>query len=122
MVTKLNPKYFLKYNVNKSYFDGKIILYRDRRPTGKLVEYADIKYRLGSSETFKISGSVSNPKRAIYKITNSYDSHLVLSSEDSQGYLFVYDGFEISTQSTSGAADAPKQIKFILYPLLRQED
>ena len=97
-------------------------MYSDRRPKGKFVEYADVKYRLGSYETFKISGSVSNPKRAIYKITNSYDSHLVLSSVDSQGYLFVYDGFEISNLSSSGAADSPKQIKFLLYTLLKQEN
>ncbi|MHA2336588.1 MAG: hypothetical protein ACXACX_04760 [Candidatus Hodarchaeales archaeon] len=44
-------------------------------------------------------------------MTNSYDSDLILSSEDSDGYLFVYDGFATSDGSMQ-SADGPKQIQF----------
>ena len=117
MVVKLDPKLFLNYNEHKAHLDGKIILYYDRRPKENLIEYEGVKYSIGPSESIKISGSISNPKRAVYKITSSYDSHLVLSSADSHGFMFVYDGFETSSFSTGGAADAPKQLKFLFYPL-----
>jgi hypothetical protein len=119
-ITQLDPKSFMNFEEHKTHLEGKIILYSERRPPGNSLEFKDVKYRLGSSETIKIAGSISNARRAVYKMTNSYDSDLILSSEDSDGYLFVYDGFA-SSDGSMQSADAPKQIQFRFFHLTKEE-
>ncbi|MHA1983267.1 MAG: hypothetical protein ACW967_02855 [Candidatus Hodarchaeales archaeon] len=118
-ITQLDPKSFMNYEEHKPYLEGKLILYSERRPPGNSLDFKEVKYRLSSSETIKIGGSISNAKRAVYKMTNSYDSDKILSSEDSDGYLFVYDGFG-SSEGSMQSADAPKQIQFRFFHLIKE--
>jgi len=112
---QIDPSLFENYAQHKAHLDGKLMLYADRNPQGKILDFGGKQYTLGDRQKMNLSGAISSPDRALQKMTLSYEWDSFIKNLEGDGILFVYAGFEPSASSMS--SEAAKQLKYNCYPL-----
>ncbi|MHA2363417.1 MAG: hypothetical protein ACXAC7_05630 [Candidatus Hodarchaeales archaeon] len=117
-ITRLKPSKFEKYEENKDHIDNKFILYSDRQPQGKFVEYEAKQFNLGLKMDIDLPGSLKDPLQSLYKIALTYEWDNLTALIDAIGYLFIYNGFVPSGPVAKEKGKAIKQLKFLCYPLI----
>ncbi|MFW9927849.1 MAG: hypothetical protein ACFFD1_00490 [Candidatus Thorarchaeota archaeon] len=121
MFHPVDPKQFKNYEENLERLEKRVFLYTDRKPLQKEVSWAGKNYKLGEKVEFNVPGKVSQPTKAIYRLTLSYEGKDILDQE-ADGFLFVYSrstGLSSSTSDMKGTGVATSQVHFWVYPLIK---
>ena len=120
MLHPLDNKFFNEYEKYEHLLEKKVFLYSDRKPLNpKELSWAGKTYKLADPVTVSIPGKVTQPTKAIYRFTITYEGEQ-LFKEETDGFLFIYQkSTGVTSRSELGTAEGVSQIDFWVYPMRR---